>query len=79
MQKMNIYAQYLTQILAILGAILIGLSHIWNIPYATQISQTIAVIIGVIGTCWITENVYGYCKKKYLASKNNKNREVHTE
>ncbi|MCL2426927.1 MAG: hypothetical protein FWD05_11400 [Oscillospiraceae bacterium] len=79
MQKMNKYAQYLTQILAIAGAVLVGLSHIWNIPYATEIGQTIAVVIGVIGTCWLTENAYGYCKNKYLAHKNHKKQEVTTK
>ena len=32
--------KYTTNILAILNAILIGLSPIWNIPYGDEISKT---------------------------------------
>lgn len=43
-------AKYTTNILAIINALILGLDPIWNIPYADKISNTIIVIIGVIGT-----------------------------
>lgn len=43
-------AKYTTNILGIINALLIGLAPIWNIPYANKITETITVIIAVIGT-----------------------------
>lgn len=43
-------ARYVSNILAIINAILIGIGPIWNIPYQEKISNTIVVIIAVIGT-----------------------------
>jgi len=62
MEKIKTYIKYITHILAALGAILVGLSGIWDIPHATEIGQAIAVIVGVIGTCWITDTTYKYYK-----------------
>ena len=42
--------KYATNILAIINALILGLHPIWNIPYSDKMSQTIIVIIGVIGT-----------------------------
>lgn len=42
--------KYITNILAVINALILGLSPIWKIPYATEISETIIVVIGVIGT-----------------------------
>ena len=50
MEKVKKIAKYVTNILAIINALLLGLEPIWNIPYADKISATITVIIGVIGT-----------------------------
>jgi hypothetical protein len=49
MEKVKKIAKYTTNILAILNAFILGLNPIWNIPYATKISETIIVIVGVIG------------------------------
>jgi hypothetical protein len=49
MKKVKTIAKYVTNALAIINALLIGLDPIWNIPYATKISETIIVIVGVIG------------------------------
>ena len=48
--KIKRIAKYTTNILAIINALLIGLNPIWNIPYANEISASITVVIGVIGT-----------------------------
>lgn len=50
MKKIRTIAKYVTNILSIINALILGLEPIWNIPYATQISQTIIVVIGIIGT-----------------------------
>lgn len=50
MKKIKKIAKYVSNILAIINALILGLDPIWHIPYATQISQSIIVIIGVIGT-----------------------------
>ena len=50
MQKVKKIAKYATNILAIINALLIGLSPIWGIPYADKVSDTIIVIMAVIGT-----------------------------
>ena len=49
MKKIKTIAKYVTNALAIINALLIGLDPIWNIPYATKISDTIIVVVGVIG------------------------------
>ena len=49
MEKVKKIAKYVTNALAIINALLIGLDPIWDIPYATQISETIIVVVGVIG------------------------------
>ena len=49
MEKVKKIAKYTTNILCIINALLLGLDPIWNIPYAYQIVQVIAVIEGVIG------------------------------
>lgn len=48
--KIKKIAKYTTNILAIINALLIGLNPIWNIPYGNEISASITVVIGVIGT-----------------------------
>lgn len=49
MNKLKKIAKYVTNILAIVNALLLGLMPIWNIPYADKITATITVIIGVLG------------------------------
>lgn len=50
MKKIKKISKYITNILAIINALIIGLDPIWNIPYANKISETIIVIIGIIST-----------------------------
>lgn len=50
MEKVKKIAKYTTNVLAILNALLIGLAPIWNIPYAEPISDTMIVVMAVIGT-----------------------------
>lgn len=48
--KFKKIVKYITNILAIINALILGLHPIWNIPYWDKISASITVIIGVIGT-----------------------------
>ena len=50
MEKIKKIAKYATNILAIINALLVGLDPIWGIPYANEISETMIVIMAVIGT-----------------------------
>lgn len=50
MDKIKKISKYLVNILAIVNVLLIKLQPIWNIPNVDKISETIAVIIAVIGT-----------------------------
>ena len=50
MDKIKKISKYLVNILAIVNVLLIKLQPIWNIPYVDKISETIAVVIAVIGT-----------------------------
>ena len=50
MKTIKKIAKYTTNVLAIINALLLGLTPIWNIPFSDKISATITVIIGVIGT-----------------------------
>ena len=55
--KVKKVAKYVTNILAIINALLIGLNPIWNIPYIDKITASITVIIGVIGAYLLTNKV----------------------
>lgn len=52
MEKIKTIAKYLTNILAIVSALVAGINAVdgITIPYAIQIVQVIAVVQGVIGT-----------------------------
>lgn len=52
MEKIKKIVKYITNILAIISALILGFNSIEGItiPYATQIIEGIAVIQGVIGT-----------------------------
>lgn len=52
MEKVKKIAKYLTNILAIISALVAGINAVEGItiPYAIQIVQVIAVVQGVIGT-----------------------------
>lgn len=50
MEKVKKIAKYTVNILTISNALLIGLDPIWGIPYADEITGTIAVFMAVIST-----------------------------
>lgn len=50
MEKVKTIVKYTTNVLAIINALLVGLDPIWNIPYADKVSETIIVIMAVLGT-----------------------------
>ena len=50
MEKVKTIAKYVTNVLAIINALLVGLDPIWNIPFADKVSETIIVVMAVIGT-----------------------------
>ena len=50
MEKVKKIAKYTTNILAIINALLVGLDPVWNIPYADKVSETLIVVMAVIGT-----------------------------
>lgn len=55
MEKVKKIAKYTTNILAIINALLVGLDPIWNIPYADKVSETIIVVMAVIGTYLLSD------------------------
>lgn len=59
MEKLKTIAKYLTNILAIVSALVAGINAVdgITIPYAIQIVQIIAVIQGVIGTYLLGQKV----------------------
>lgn len=50
MEKVKKIAKYTTNIMAIVNALVIGLDPIWNIPFADKISETLIVLMAIIGT-----------------------------
>jgi len=52
-----------TVILPAIGALYVGLSSIWNLPYATEIAGTLAAICTFIGA------IIGIDSKKYWETK----------
>ena len=63
MKKVKTIAKYTTNILAIINALLIGLSPIWNIPYSDKLIDTIAVVVGVFGTYLLGDKAVNTIKK----------------
>lgn len=59
MDKIKKISKYLVNILAIINVLLIKFQPIWNIPYVDKISETIAVIIAVIGTYLLGSKTIG--------------------
>ena len=49
MEKVKTVAKYTTNVLAIINALLVGLDPIWNIPYADKVSETLIVVMAIIG------------------------------
>lgn len=50
MATVKTVSKYTVNILAIVQALIIGLDPIWGIPYAHEITETLAVIMAVAGT-----------------------------
>lgn len=50
LEKVKKIAKYTVNILTITNALLVGLSPIWNIPYADEVVGTITVVTAVIST-----------------------------
>lgn len=52
MEKVKKIAKYTTNILAIINALILGINSVEGItiPYCTQITGVISVVMGVIGT-----------------------------
>lgn len=61
MKKVKKIAKYTTNILGMIGALLIGFNSIEGItiPYTHQIVECIAVIQGVLGTYLISGKLWG--------------------
>lgn len=59
MDKVKTIAKYVTNILAIIAALVAGINAVdgITIPYAIQIVQVIAVVQGVIGTYLLGQKV----------------------
>lgn len=62
MEKVKKIAKYTTNILAIINALLVGLDPIWNIPYADKVSETIIVVMAVIGTYLLSDKAVNKVK-----------------
>lgn len=63
MEKVKKIAKYTTNILAIINALLIGILPIWNIN-GDKVTNTISVIIAVIGTYLLGDKTYNTVKEK---------------
>ena len=64
MKTIKKIAKYATNILAIINALLVGLAPIWNIPYADKISDTLIVVMAVIGTYLLGDKAVSTVKTK---------------
>ena len=50
LEKVKKISKYTLNILTISNALLVGLTPIWNIPYADKVIATITVVMAVIST-----------------------------
>lgn len=50
LEKVKKISKYTLNILTITNALLVGLTPIWNIPYADKVIATISVVMAVIST-----------------------------
>ena len=63
MDKIKTISKYAVNILCIIDALILVLDPIWGIPFATQISQTITGVVGVMGTYLIGTKTVNTIKK----------------
>lgn len=61
LEKIKKIAKYTTNVLAIINALLIGILPIWNIN-GDKITNTISVIIAVLGTYLLSDKGYSIYK-----------------
>lgn len=64
MEKVKKVAKYVTNLLAIINALLLGLAPIWGWSWSGKISDTIIVIMGVIGTYLLGDKAVKTIKEK---------------
>lgn len=64
MEKVKKVAKYITNILAIINALLIGLSPIWGWTWTGKVTDTIVVIMAVIGTYLLGDKAVSKVKEK---------------
>lgn len=64
MEKVKKVAKYVTNFLAIINALLLGLAPIWGWSWSGKISDTIIVIMGVIGTYLLGDKAVKTIKEK---------------
>lgn len=64
MEKVKKIAKYVTNILAIINALLIGLAPIWGWNWAGKISDTIIVVMAVIGSYLLGDKAVSKVKEK---------------
>lgn len=62
MEKIKKFAKYTTNVLAIINALLIGILPIWGIQ-GDKITNTISVIIAVLGTYLLGDKGYSIYKE----------------
>jgi flagellar motor component MotA len=70
--KVKKVAKYVTNILGMIGALIIGINAVEGItiPYALQISQIIIVIQGIIGTYLLGDKAKSKIEEKKEDTKN---------
>lgn len=64
MEKVKKVAKYITNLLAIINALLLGLAPIWGWSWSGKISDTIIVITAVIGTYLLGDKAVKTIKEK---------------
>lgn len=64
MEKVKKVAKYITNILAIINALLLGLAPIWGWNWAGKFSDTIIVVMAVIGTYLLGDKAVSKVKEK---------------
>lgn len=57
-EKIKKIAKYVTNILAMINALLVGLAPIWNWNWTGKVSDTIIVITGVIGAYLVSGKLF---------------------
>lgn len=64
MEKVKKIAKYTTNVLAIINALLLGLAPIWGWTWSGKISDTIIVLMAVIGTYLLGDKAISKVKEQ---------------